>query len=360
MGILIVFGLVMMSSVSIAESFQVTGGEKNDFYFWRHFRSILFGVPLVLITLKFPLDTLRKLAIPILFAGILALIATLILGDSFNTAARSWINLGFISVQPVEFFKLVIIVFLSALFASSKNRAGSLYGGLIPFAVVVGIPGILIMAQPDFGSLMVLMVLSGAIYFAAGARWQHIVAGIASFGLILTVAAFTQPYIMRRIQVFLDPSLEQLDAGFQVKQALIAIGSGGFWGRGFQNSIQKYDYLPEVQSDTIFAAIGEEMGFLRLIFLVGIYLFIAFRGMRIAQYAQDQFQQLMAVGLTTWIVGQAFLNIAVNLSLIPNTGITLPYVSYGGSSMWALLLASGLLLNISMHTTYAGTRRRYY
>jgi len=240
-----------------------------------------------------------------------------------------------------------VIIFLSALFSSSKIDPGSLKGGFMPFVFILGIPALLLMIQSDFGSLLVLSLTAAAIYYIAGANLKHFFGGIGVCALAATIITMTTPYILHRVKVYLNPNLDPLNTGFQVKQALIAVGSGGAFGRGFQNSIQKFDYLPEVQSDTIFAAISEEMGFFRILILVGAYLFIAYRGFLIAQRTPDMFAKLLAVGITTWICGQAFYNIGVNLALLPNTGITLPLISYGGTSLLMTLIAFGILLQIS-------------
>ncbi|MCF7812301.1 putative lipid II flippase FtsW [Candidatus Gracilibacteria bacterium] len=354
---LTIFGLIMMSSISIAGSFEVTG--QNDFYFWRHFWHVLIGIPIFLVAFKFPIEKLKKLSVLLFLISLILLILTLTIGESYGTAARSWLPIGPFSFQPVELIKLTVIIFLSALFASGKSNPSTLEGGFVPFVVVMSIPAILIVAQPDFGSLLVLILISAAVYFSAGANLKHFFGGMGIFFAGFGIITLTTPYILHRVKVFLDPSLDPLNTGFQVKQALIAIGSGGIFGRGFQNSIQKFDYLPEVQSDTIFAAIAEEMGFLRILILIGAYFYIGYRGYQIAKNAQDHFSKLLAVGITTWIVGQAFINIAVNLALLPNTGITLPLISYGGSSMLLILASVGILLQISGQS-HQQKKRHYY
>lgn len=353
--LLAVSGLVMMSSISVATSYDVTG--TNDFYFWRHFLFLGIGSIAFLFALKFPLSWLRRWALPIFLVGIGLVILTLAIGETYGTTARLWLRVAGFSFQPVEATKLAVITFLAAIFSSGKLDADSWEGGFIPFVVVLGIPALLLAIQSDFGSLLVLVVTAAAMFFAAGANWKHFLGGMGVFAGGATILALAIPYIRRRVEIFLHPELDPLGAGFQVKQALIAIGSGGLFGRGFQNSIQKYNYLPEVQSDTIFAAISEEMGFLRILILVGAYLFIAWRGFAIAQKATDEFEKILAVGLTTWIVGQAFINIAVNLALIPNTGITLPLISAGGSSLVFTLIAAALLLQISANNTAVQTHR---
>ena len=354
---LTIFGLIMMSSMSIAESFDVTG--KNDFYFWRHFLRILISVPIFAAAFLCPSQALKKASAIGYVICVVLLVLTLVKGESYGTAATLWLKLGPLSIQPMEFAKLGVVIFLAAVFSSGHNNAQSLERGFLPFVIIVAIPALLIIAQPDFGALLVLMIAASAIYFVAGAHLKHFFGGLAFTGLGGLIVVLTTPYINHRFRVFLDPTLDPLNTGFQVKQALIAIGSGGPFGRGFQNSIQKFDYLPEVQSDTIFAAISEELGFFRILLLIGIYLYIAYRGYKIAQHAPDEFNKLLAVGITTWIVGQAFVNIGVNLALLPNTGITLPLISYGGSSLMVTLAGLGLLLHISTLIQERPSRRRY-
>lgn len=352
---LTVFGLVMMSSMSIASSFEVTG--KNDFYFWRHFFHIIISIPLFIVAFKFPYEQLRKISPLCYIVGVILLLLTLILGDSYGTAAKSWLDVG-VAIQPVEFMKPAIIVFLAAIFSSGRYYAHTLAYGLIPFAIVLGIPAILIILQPDYGSLLVIIATACSIFFIAGASLKHMLGGLLFGSLSAIFVIFQNQYILHRIRVFLNPELDPLNTGFQVKQALIAIGSGGIFGKGFQNSIQKFDYLPEVQSDTIFSAIAEEMGFVRILLLISVYLFIGYRGFNVAKQAPNQFTQLCAIGLTTWIVGQAFINIAVNMALLPNTGITLPLISAGGSSLISTIIGFGLLLHISQFTSVK--KRKHY
>ncbi len=356
--LLTLFGLIMMSSISIASSYQVTG--ENDFYFWRHFRYIVLGVFGFFVFVQMPYDTLRRLSPLGYILGIAGLIAVLVVGQDNNTIAQSWIRVGGFTLQPSEIMKLALIIFLAALFSTEKLDVKSFSGGLLPFLFLLGIPSVLILMQPDFGSWFIMAISAVAVFFAAGANTKHLF-GLAGIGLtMITVAFFSYDYIKRRILVFLDPSLDPLNTGFQVKQAQLAIGSGGFWGRGFQNSVQKFDYLPEVQSDTIFSAIAEEMGFLRIVLLLLGFVFLALRGYKVANAAPDLFTKLLSVGITTWIVGQAFVNIAVNLALFPNTGITLPLISYGGTSIIMTLAALGILIHISGHMVSNFRTKRYF
>ena len=354
---LAIFGLVMMSSMSIAPSFRIKG--ENDYFLWRHFMYLILGSGAFFVGFKTPLEKIKKFSPLIFGGGILMLLLTFFIGQNNGTFASLWLNIGGFSFQPIEMAKLTTIIFLASIFASKKNAANTLDGGFIPFAVLFGIPAIILIIQSDFGSLLVLSIAAAAIYFIAGANIKHFFAGIGSAILGMIIVTLTVPYVQKRVMTFLNPENDLQGSGFQVKQALIAIGSGGNFGRGFQNSIQKFDYLPEVQSDTIFAAISEEMGFVRIIFLVAAFLFIALRGFKIAENSNSEFSRYLAIGISTLLVGQAFINIGVNLALLPNTGITLPLISYGGSSMIFTLLSAGILLQISGDTEQKKARKRW-
>lgn len=351
-----IFGLVMMSSMSIASSYDISG--ENDFYFWRHFRYLLLGIPCFVLGLKFPIAYLRKLSGLIYITGVMLLLITLIWGESYGTFARLWIRIGSLSLQPVEATKLAVIIGLAGLFANNKIKPNTIESGVVPFVALLALPAMFLVIQSDFGALFVVSLIAGVMFFTAGAKVKHFLGGIITAAVAGLIVVLTVPYIRRRMMVFLDPTLDTQNAGFQVQQALIAIGSGRIFGRGFQNSVQKFDYLPEVQSDTIFAAIAEEMGFFRIIILMGVYLLILWRGLMIAEKVRDEFMRYTAIGITTWITGQAFVNIAVNMALLPNTGITLPLISYGGTSMIMTFLALGVLLQISEHQEDKQSRYR--
>ena len=343
--LLAIFGLIMMSSISIASSLKVS--DNNSYYFFRHFIYIALGIVVFFMALKFPIRLIKKYHLLFYLTAAILLLLVLIVGEDFGTAAKSWIRVGGFSLQPVEIAKLAVIITLAAILSKDGGNIRTMEDGLIPFSLIIIFPAILIMNQPDFGSLFVLVLTSSLIYFVAGANWKHFLSGSILTLFSATTLFFVYPHVAKRLSVFLNPDLDPLGAGFQVKQALIAIGSGGVFGRGFQNSIQKFDYLPEVQSDTIFSAIAEEMGFFRILILLLFYAFIAYRGYLIAQRSNDKFNQLLAFGLTSLIVVQAFLNIAANLALFPNTGITLPLISYGGTSLLSFFAAIGILLQIS-------------
>jgi len=222
----------------------------------------------------------------------------------------------------------------------------------LPFIFIVSVIAFLIIKEPDMGTMSIITGIAAIMFFVAGASWQHILAGALSVIVFFVIMIKTAPYRMQRLMVFLNPSQGNLDASYHINQAILAIGSGGLWGLGFGKSMQKYFYLPEAHTDSIFAIIAEELGFLRAIFVIIIFVLIAWRGYRIAKNAPDTFSRLLATGITSWIVFQALVNLAAISGAMPLTGVPLPFVSYGGSSLVILLAAVGILLNISKQTSH--------
>lgn len=369
---LLIFGIIMISSVSVFQSYQLTSGmvadgllkePSNSFYLWRHFWRALISIPIWIFAIYFPLNFWKKAALPLFVVSIFLLIALFLPGIGANYgSSTSWINLPFLpSLQPAEFAKLGLIFYLAVWMEKRQELVRSFQYGFIPFTILLSSVVVLLAMQPDFGSVLVIAVIAASMFFAAGGSPLHIMAG----GLLAAAMAYpiimSKEYIRNRFLTFLNPDLDPLNIGFQIKQALIAIGSGGFFGVGFGKSIQKFGYLPEVQGDTIFAAAAEELGFIRISFLVLAYLIIAYRGYRIAGNAEDRFSMLIATGITSWFAFQAIINMGVNLAILPLTGLTLPFVSYGGSSLIINMLAAGILLNISRYaetgTSFANRRR---
>jgi len=362
---LAIFGLVMISSASVYESYQVyvrqgvdcgliDGVNCNQFYFWRQFRNIIVALPLGLIAGSIPYLFWRKAAAGIFVGSIILLIALFLPGLSTGWGtSRSWLNIPILSsIQPVEIAKLGLIFYLARWMEGRRDAIATIENGFIPFAVILGIVVFLLVLQPDFGSTLVVTLIATSIYFTAGARVKHIAVGgiIAASLAVLVVNLGGMDYVKNRFTAFLDPSVDPEGIGFQVKQSLIAVGKGGFFGEGLEGATQRFGYLPEVQSDAIYAATGEAFGFFGSVIITALFLLIAYRGFRIAAAAPDRFGQLTAVGLSAAIAGQAFVHIGVNIALLPYTGITLPFVSYGGSSLAASFVVAGILLNISKYS----------
>lgn len=369
---LVIFGIVMISSVSVYESYQLTEGmtknglleaPTNSFYLWRHMGRVVVSMVLWVVAMMVPLVVWKKAALPLFGVALLLLIALFLPGVGANYGtSTSWILIPVIgSLQPAEFTKLALIFYLAVWMEKRQEIVHSLSHGFFPFTVILSVVVFLLALQPDFGSILVIAIIAASMFFAAGGSILHILGGGAVAALGAFPIIMNKDYIRNRFLAFLDPTLDPLNIGFQIKQALIAIGSGGWFGVGFGKSIQKFGYLPEVQGDTIFAAAAEELGFIRITFLVVAYLIIAYRGYSIANRANNRFSMLVAVGITSWLTFQAIINIGVNIAILPLTGLTLPFVSYGGSSLMANLLAAGVLLNISRYAeaqTHFTDRRR--
>jgi len=354
----------MISSASVYESYQVYIREGvdcglldancNDFYFWRQVRNILIALPFGFIATSIPYLFWRKAAVGIFIGSILLLIALFLPGMSTGWGtSQSWLNIPILSsIQPVEIAKLGLIFYLARWMEGRRSAIATIENGFIPFAIILGIIAFLLVLQPDFGSTLVITLIATAIYFAAGARMKHIAVGgiIAASLAVLVIGLGGMDYVKNRFAAFLDPSLDPEGIGFQIKQSLIAVGKGGFFGEGLEGATQRFGYLPEVQSDAIFAATGEAFGFFGSVPFVALFLLVAYRGFRIAAAAPDRFGQLTAVGLSAALTGQTFVHIGVNIALLPYTGITLPFVSYGGSSLVASFVSAGILLNISKYS----------
>lgn len=361
---LLIFGLIMITSIGVPKSIALSApGElypncsdaSVDCYllFKRHVVRLAIGLIGFMFAFKAPIKWWKRMA-PYLFgATIFLLLFVLIFGSSHGTIATSWITVFNTSLQPSELAKLAIILYLARWLASKRDTIESFSDGFVPFLVITGALLGLVVLQNDFGSTMVLGLIGLGMFFSAGAKMRHIALTVFMGLLAGIIVISTASHVRERFQGFMRVDEECIeDYCWQSQQANIAVGSGGFWGKGLTQGVQKSYWLPQASDDFIFAASAEELGFLRIIFIVLAYYIIALRGYRIADRAQNQFEMYVAIGVTTWIVMQAFVNIAVNTALLPVTGITLPFVSYGGSSLLASLIGIGLLLNISQHTTY--------
>jgi cell division protein FtsW len=345
---LIIFGLVMISSAGIVYS-QIRF--EDQYYFFK--RQLLFGViPGVIILYllqKIDYHRWKKIAVPFFLASLVFLVLVFVPGIGTKIyGANRWIQLGPISFQPSEMAKLSIILYLAAWLESRGiRRVKDFFEGFLPFLGIIGIAGFLIIKQPDTGTLGVLILTAIAIYFFSGAKISHLM-GIFLAGIVgLAILIKIEPYRLNRFLVFLNPEIDPRGIGYQINQALLAIGSGGIFGLGLGHSRQKFNYLPEPIGDSIFAILGEELGMIGALALVLLFLVLAIRGFKIARLAPDDFGKLLAVGITSWIIFQAFINIAAITAIIPLTGIPLPFISYGGTSLIFLMAGVGILLNIS-------------
>ncbi|QQR77912.1 MAG: putative lipid II flippase FtsW [Candidatus Moraniibacteriota bacterium] len=351
---LVVIGLVTIASAGVF--YGETRFGDDYFFLKRQLIGVSVGLLALFVFQYVDYHLWRKLAFPLFVVTILALVAVLIpgIGDRVYGASR-WLSIGPFSFQPSEMAKFSFVLYLAAWF-SRKNRkmVGDFIEDLVPFLVVLGILGFLIMKQPDTGTFGLIFLIAVSVYFVAGAKISHLLglflAGMAMLAILIKVA----PYRLQRFLVFMNPDFDPKGAGYQVSQALIAIGSGGLFGLGLGYSQQKFNYLPEPVTDSIFAIFSEEWGFFVSVLLIALFVFIAWQGLRIARHSPDDFGRYAAAGIVSWVTFQAFINIAAATALIPLTGIPLPFVSYGGTSVVFLMAAMGILIRIGKDSTLKG------
>ena len=349
--LLLCFGLVSVYSASAVRA-QALGLE--DYYFvLRQAAGGVMGFVLLATLAAVDYRNIRLFAWPLVLAVMLALLVTVLPGTEAiaptTNGARRWLLLGPIAIQPSEFAKPILIAWTAALAIRKQDQLGSLTRGLGPFLIVWGVVAGLIVIQPSLTVAATMLLLCTLVMFAAGARIAHFVAlGVLGAPFLLMQISGVA-YRARRMFAFLNPEAGG-DAAYQPLQALIAVGSGGLMGRGFGRGQQKFGFLPEPHNDYIFAMIGEEWGLVGLLLLVALFTGFALIGYRVAREARDPFGALLAVGMTNLIVVQAFLHMGVNLALLPSTGVTLPFVSYGRSSLIVCMMATGVLMNIARQT----------
>ncbi len=347
--ILVVFGLVMLASASSPVGYSRFG---DTFYFIK--KQFLFGLLpgflLFLILARFNYHLLQKLS-GLIYLGSLVVLALVFVpgvGLVLN-GSRSWIQLFGMSLQPSEFAKLAVIIILAKLLSEDRDLR-DWKNSLVPVLAMLSPAVLLIAAQPDVGTLSILVVIIFSMLYLADTPKIYLavlgLAGVVCFAGLLLVA----PHRAQRITTFLHPELDPKGVGYQINQSFLAVGSGGIFGLGLGHSRQKFQYLPEVQADSIFAVIAEEMGLLVVVGLVGLIAFLGLRGLKIAKGAPDQFGHLLVAGIMIWFVWQSFLNISTTIGLLPLTGVPLPFISHGGSAMLVMLAGFGIVANVSKYS----------
>ena len=354
---LLAFGVVMVFSASSTTS--LLGQSGDSAYYLK--RTVLFGAGGLLVMRVLSLRGMRLLRplTPLLVAAsFFGLLAVLVpgVGVSANGAQR-WIGAGLFQVQPSEFAKLALILYGAHLLAARPRMTRGIRT-LMPYLAVVGLACTLMVAEPDLGTAIVVCLATGALLVAAGVKIRHLALLGAAIGVVLLLAIAIEPYRMQRLTGFLNPSGDPGGAGFQAIQAKIALGSGGIFGVGLGQSLQKAFYLPEAHTDMIAAVVGEELGLVGLSMLVGLFGLFGYAGLRTAQRARDRYGKLLAAGLTSLILVQGIVNLFAVLGLAPLTGVPLPFVSYGNSSLLVMLAATGLLLNVARGGQAAAPARR--
>ncbi len=351
--VLLVIGLVMLSSASSVVSYAKYG---NTYYYFLHqLFGVAIGLGLFAIFYRLDYRLWRRYALLALIFSIFLLLLVFIPGlRAAHGTARSWINVFGFSFQPSELVKITFLVYLATWLEAKKGQLQEAASGIMPFLGSLAIIGALMLAQPDFGTLFIILFSAFASFFVAGGKFSHIMLTILMGVLALGILLFAKSsYQSDRFKCYQNPSYDSQEECYQINQSLIAVGSGGWFGRGLGQSRQKFMYLPEVWGDSIFPIISEELGFIFSSLIIILYGLVFYRGLKIAQHAPDIYGSALATGIIAWLAVQTFLNIGGMTNLIPMTGVPLPFVSAGGSAIMSTLLAMGIMANISKHTKYA-------
>ncbi len=337
-------GILMVYDSSVAIALRDFA---NPYHFvrdqikWLCLGFIAFGV-----FSRLPYTIFRQFAVPMLIGTLILLLAVFVPGFGVRAlGAHRWLNFGIFIVQPAELAKLTMVIYLSAWF-STKER-----GRLLAFMLLIGMVVGLVVIEPDLGTAVTILTTALALYFLSGAPVMHFVGLIPLLLAAVGGLAVVQPYRLRRVLTFLNPELDPLGSSYQIRQVLLALGSGGLFGVGLGKSRQKYEYLPEANTDSIFAILGEETGFVGAAIVVLLFLFLVWRCFKIARRVNEPFGKLLVLGIGSWIGTQTFINIGSMVAVLPLTGVPLPLISYGGSNLVITLGALGIVYNISKKNT---------
>ncbi len=347
--VLTCFGLVAVYSASFAIGYDKY--HDATYFFFNQLQWAALGFVVMLITMNIPYNFFRKLS-PIMFFGtILLLILVLIpgIGEERNFARR-WIGIGSMVFQPSELMKVIISLYFSHLLIKKQEYIGNFKEVVLPILILLAICFGLLMLQPSFSLAVLLGIITFTLLFAAGAKIKHLVMTAASLLPVVLLIAILRPYRVKRLLTFLDPwATDALDEGYQIINSLYAFGNGGITGVGFGAGLQKLFYLPEPHTDFIFAIIGEELGLIGTASIILLFALFLWRGIYIANRVDDPYASLVVIGLTIMISIQAFMNMGIAVGLLPVTGMTLPFISSGGSSLLVTLFSVGIILNISRY-----------
>lgn len=348
--IIVVFGLVMLASAGVSVGYEKYN-DPNYFLKQQILFGVLPGIFVFIFTSLVDYHIWQRCAKPIFIVSIILLILVFIpsLRVDHGGASR-WLKIGGFSFQPSELIKLTFLFFLADWLSSVKSKASDFKHHFLPFAAMLcGVVG-LILLQPDMGTAFMVVVIGLISYFIANGNIFYLSCFSITGSILFFILIKTESYRMKRLTTFLHPELDPLGIGYHINQAILAVGSGGIFGRGYGQSRQKFMYLPEVVSDSIFAIIAEELGFIFVVILISLFVGVFWKGFKIGEYAPDLFGKVLAIGISSWIIIQTLINIGSMIGLMPMTGIPLPFISYGRSSLLVSLAAVGIVANISRQT----------
>jgi len=345
--LLLIFGVAMFISASLG----VLAKNEKTFYsvlFTQLVLGLGLGLAGMYICSKIDYKFWRKFSFFFFLGSILLTAAVFVpsLGWSHGGAER-WIQLGSISFQPVEFLKFGFVIYFAAWLSWAKNRIQDFRFGILPFLIMIAIIAVILLKQPDTKSLILITITGISMLFISSVPVKYIFGTILGAGLLLGALVYFTPYLQERVNTFINPAQDSQGSSYQIQQSLIALGSGGVFGRGFGQSIQKFSYLPEPQGDSIFAVLGEELGFVGATFTIILYLLFLLRGFRIANRSSDSFGGLLVYGIVILITAQSFMHIASVVGVFPLTGVPLVFMSQGGTSLMVYMMAVGIVLNVS-------------
>lgn len=347
---LVITGLLAVYSASYAVGYREYGD--TNYFVARQAVFALAGVAAMAVFMRMDYARLRTLSVPMLLAALFGLLAVLVpgIGVARNGAAR-WLDFGPVAVQPSEFAKLAVIIYISAWLASRGQQISRFSIGFVPFVLLLGVVGGLVIAEPDMGTTIIVLLVASTLFFVAGAPLTHLGLLIAVGGMISYIVVNQKGYQMDRLVSFMDPASDPQGSGFQILQLLIALGSGGPLGLGWSESRQKFFYVPGSHTDGVFAILGEELGFVGLLVILALFAFFIYRALRVTLRSRDRFAMLLGIGIISWLSFQTLINIGGITRTIPLTGVPLPFLSYGGSSLVMVLAAVGVLLSISRYSS---------
>jgi cell division protein FtsW len=344
---LVSFGLTMLYSASSVVAHEAH--RSSHFFVVKQGMWATVGILLAMALTR--LDY-RRLKTPVVVYGLLGLTVLMLVAVLFTPPINNshrWLRIGLVSLQPSELAKLSLVLTIAYQLARRYARLSDFFAGWLPSLLTTGFLAFLVVIEPDYGTAICLVFIGTCLFFVAGVPLGQLTALATASAPVLLWLVFSEEYRRERFLIFFDPFRDPLGKGFQIIQSLIAVGSGGILGKGYMASQQKHYYLPEPHSDFIFAVIGEELGLVGALLLLATFSVVLWRGLVIANRAPDRFGSLLALGLTMFLVGQALINIGVTLGMLPTTGIPLPFISSGGSSLVTSLAAVGLLLSVSQH-----------
>lgn len=347
---LVIAGLLAVYSSSFSVGYHLY--DDANYFLARQAVFALIGVGVMVFFMRMDYNRLRALSVPMLGAALAGLILVLIpgIGGERNGASR-WLELGPVSVQPSEWAKLAVIVYVSAWLASRGHEINKFSLGFVPFVLLMSIIGGLVVAEPDMGTTIIIVLTASTLFFVAGAPLSHLALLLTAGGSVAYLVILQREYQMDRLISFMDPAADPQGNGFQIIQLLIALGSGGPFGLGIGASRQAAFYVPGSHTDGVLAILGEELGFIGLVGILGLFVFFVYRAIKVTTAAPDRFGTLVGIGIISWIGFQTLINLGGITRTIPLTGVPVPFLSYGGSSLLALMAAVGILLSISRYTS---------